>query len=516
MTDKQRAFIAMVREDFAKSSVFERAGIDAGILPTEADIREVTRKTIEAVREANLLPEEKEPLLLQLNRIEKEALLELARIHQVQSPAPVQSKVMQRSETPAPARVHSAAPDSAGQPYHDLISQLKGGDPERAVKNLAKIGEPVVGPLIQALSEQDYHYSDAIKKALEAIGEPAVIPLIHALNDESPTIREKAAIVLGRMRDSCAVEALIQASKDSEDSVRSFSGWALGQIGDPRAIDPLIRILDFNDPNNYAADALVKIGEPAVEPLIQALTDPNAVVRSYVAFSLGQIGDQRAVQGLIKALNDQNDVVRSEAAHALGRIGDPSAIEPLSRALEDTHRDVRSAAAVALGLKGDSRVLEPLCQLLQDPSPLRRGAAAEALGNIRVRRAVEALIQALSDPYMDVRAKAVVSLGQIADSCAVEPLTQVLKDNSVTVQQYAADALVKIGDPTTQALKMASKNRNYYIRKDAEKEVVEVRVELRKSGRWVIYTRVWPTGREESWQWVENEGFWAKIKKFFE
>ncbi|MCX6378959.1 MAG: hypothetical protein NT023_05700 [Armatimonadetes bacterium] len=46
----------------------------------------------------------------------------------------------------------------------------------------------------------------------------------------------------------------------------------------------------------------------------------------------------------------------------------------------------------------------------------------------------------------------------------------------------------------------------------AEKEVVE----LRKSGKWEIQTIVRPTSRSASLRRVENEGFWAKIKQFFE
>ena len=54
-----------------------------------------------------------------------------------------------------------------------------------------------------------------------------------------------------------------------------------------------------------AATALGRIGEPAVEYLIQLLGDENSMVRSRTAWELGRIGDSRAVEPLIEALKDE-------------------------------------------------------------------------------------------------------------------------------------------------------------------------------------------------------------------
>lgn len=87
-----------------------------------------------------------------------------------------------------------------------------------------------------------------------------------------------------------------------------------------------------------------------MEPLIQALNDPNAKdwVRMSMADTLGKIGDPRAVEPLISALGDEDEGFRCEAAAALGEIGDPRAVEPLTRALEDESEWVRETAAEAL------------------------------------------------------------------------------------------------------------------------------------------------------------------------
>ena len=133
-----------------------------------------------------------------------------------------------------------------------------------------------------------------------------------------------------------------------------------------------------------AASALVEIGEPAVEPLIQALNDPNAKdwVRMSMADTLGKIGDPRAVEPLISALGDEA-VVRSAATSALGKIGDPRAVEPLISALGDEDEGFRCEAAAALGEIGDPRAVEPLTRALEDESEWVRETAAEALEKIR-------------------------------------------------------------------------------------------------------------------------------------
>jgi HEAT repeat protein len=65
-------------------------------------------------------------------------------------------------------------------------------------------------------------------------------------------------------------------------------------------VEPLIGALRDRDWNVCvrAAEALVKIGEPAVEPLIGALRDGNWNVRSRAAKALGKIGDRRALPAL--------------------------------------------------------------------------------------------------------------------------------------------------------------------------------------------------------------------------
>ena len=60
------------------------------------------------------------------------------------------------------------------------------------------------------------------KEALESLvtlGEPVVDVLITALKDTRWSVRERAAVALGRIRDARAVDPLVQALKDADRRV---------------------------------------------------------------------------------------------------------------------------------------------------------------------------------------------------------------------------------------------------------------------------------------------------------
>jgi HEAT repeat protein len=82
---------------------------------------------------------------------------------------------------------------------------------------------------------------------------------------------------------------------------------------------------------NKARIALVEIGGPAVEPLVNALTDRSQTVRWESAKALGQIMDPRSIDALVNALQDRLFDVRWLAAEGLIAIGSKS-VKPLLQA----------------------------------------------------------------------------------------------------------------------------------------------------------------------------------------
>src|SRR4030042_6197793 len=90
------------------------------------------------------------------------------------------------------------------------------------------------------------------------------------------------------------VTVLIEKLNHEDLIVRLSAAKALGEIKDARAVKPLIATLKDERCGSTAANAMVKIGKPAVEPLMNALRDKKALVRRNAAIALGKIKDIQA------------------------------------------------------------------------------------------------------------------------------------------------------------------------------------------------------------------------------
>jgi CubicO group peptidase (beta-lactamase class C family) len=104
--------------------------------------------------------------------------------------------------------------------------------------------------------------------------------------------------------------------------------------------------------NGEAIAEIVKLGNKAVDYLIEALGDENDNVRWCSAISLGKIAPkgERAIPFLTKALRDSNSNVRYCSAIALGKFNQAaeSAIMELQQLLFDSDENVRWAAFISL------------------------------------------------------------------------------------------------------------------------------------------------------------------------
>ena len=348
-------------------------------------------------------------------------------------------------------------------------------------KNVMDARISVLKQRIADLRDEDWQTRRAAAEALGRIDpdEPrseVVEALIIALNKDRG-IRKAVAKALGQIGDTRAVEPLIVALRDTwEDweGSRSAVVDALGRI-DPdwprsevakRQIPAFISALVNKKDDGVrwaAAEALVKIGAPAVEPLIAALRDRHFDVRSTVVTALSRIvpdwprseAAKRQVPVFIAALGDKDWRVRWAAADDLGQIGDARAVEPLIAVLRDKDNWVRLGAAEALGWIGDTRAVEPLIVALRDEMKNVRQSAAQSLERISPRwtqreaakRQGPALIAALRDEDASVRTIAAGTLGQIGDVRALEPLIPLLWDANAHLRQETALAIGRIITP---------------------------------------------------------------------
>lgn len=198
---------------------------------------------------------------------------------------------------------------------------------------LTRLGTLSVGPLIAALTWHSTVVRVSTAGALAAIGRPAVQPLILLLGSADLETREAAGQILAEI-GADAMDQLIEALTGDVSSRRQRAARVLGEIGDPSAIGPLKRALtdELAGVRQTAAKSLGAIGDPATADDIGALLDdPSSDVRRSAALALAEMRDSRAVQTLLTELGRAKD---KDVATGLVKVGFP-AVEPLLAMIAD-------------------------------------------------------------------------------------------------------------------------------------------------------------------------------------
>jgi HEAT repeat protein len=223
--------------------------------------------------------------------------------------------------------------------------------------------------------------ADAAEALGELGDPQAVDPLIAVLDDEDVFVRLAAVEALGKIGEASAVPALTKALWQSGETplgesladVQTAAATALAAIGDPSTVKPLVQYTARGNLDEDLVPTIAEMGKPAVKPLIEILGHSPARQREVAAQVLGEIGDPRAVKPLL-AFSRKNPT----GTAALVAIGKP-AVEPLVQALDDSAIPIRATAAQVLGEIGDRRAIEGLREALGDPEDPVWHAASDAL-----------------------------------------------------------------------------------------------------------------------------------------
>ena len=246
-----------------------------------------------------------------------------------------------------------------------------------------------------------------------------------------------------KMRKGGDLSALLNVLAHGELDQRYSAIDALGLLRDPRAIELLVETLQSDAYSGLrwkAAEALARIGTPAVGPLITLLDDPDEDLRWKVAIALGETNDSRAVAPLITLLDDPDSYVRSRASIALGSIGEP-ALPGLLASLSSPDPAIRAAVISALGGIGSDQVIPPLIDALFDPVDMVSLEAAMSLAKIG-SPAIPPLLEALTSASPeDLRAL-------LLDRGLAEAITGICADADSNQRMQLASSLEELADPT--------------------------------------------------------------------
>lgn len=116
---------------------------------------------------------------------------------------------------------------------------------------------------------------------------------------------------------------LIPFLDDPAPEVRQCAALGLAEKPGEDAVEPLLRALNDNDAMvcSLAAGALIKIGKPAVPSLIEAAKRASPSVRIHALRALAEIRDPRAIPVLMQVIEEDSALLGHWAKEGLERLG---------------------------------------------------------------------------------------------------------------------------------------------------------------------------------------------------
>ena len=230
------------------------------------------------------------------------------------------------------------------------------------------------------------------------------------------------------------LEEQIIPSSDQESIKKMVAG-----LGDPRGA---LR-LTF-------AQSLGSVGTAAIPILCDSLkNNPNVLIRRASAKTLNIIGSKVALPNLIEAFRTDDDpVVQGSSAGAMATIGEP-AVESLLEILTDSQCSAFQVGLINLALSfAGSKAPNAFSQAAQSENPEIRiatlTALAEQVHSGTNDHAKELLIRALNDDASEVRAEAATIAGKTLEpEEIIDELCRLLKDENSQVRINTALALMK-------------------------------------------------------------------------
>ena len=224
----------------------------------------------------------------------------------------------------------------------------------------------------------------------------------------------------------------------------------------------------------YATRILTLIdgGEEVMPTLIH---DPDQLVRTQVAEWAALHPSPAILVALVGLLDDPKRIARFAVHDTLLRIG-PPAVGPLLQALARMGpRGIASGLLVAAGLN-DQRFRPAGLSYAAHPEPPVRAAAATVLGALGGDAAEAALRALLADPVADVRRAATRGLGRPEYWASAAALLPLLGDPTWPVRRASALALSAMGAPGSLMLRTALVGRDRFAA-DIAGQTLEAKLE---------------------------------------
>jgi HEAT repeat protein/cyclophilin family peptidyl-prolyl cis-trans isomerase len=279
--------------------------------------------------------------------------------------------------------------------------------------------------------------------------------LLAAAGSNDPLSRALAARGLGALKDPAAVEVVAPLVRDRNEAVVVSALRALAVLGDARGVAAAASVLD-SPSSAVQREALRAIAALPADRALGPRIVPFVGSREpwIRAAALGALArSDRENLALVLSGLDPDPVwfVRSSLATTLGDLGDETSVGLLFGLLKDEDPRVLPAVLEALRKARGADSVDTLKRHLEHPDFAVRAAAAEGLVSQKATGLTAALAAAyrrgLSDVDVDARVAAVEGLAAQGEALAREALREAARsDPSRVVRERASRALAALGE----------------------------------------------------------------------
>ena len=337
-----------------------------------------------------------------------------------------------------------------------VIERARSADPDArqgVAAELAKAPEENFPLVMELLGDRDWRVRKTIVEGLVETPTPAVIgQLIEALRDGTNAGRRNSATEALVRIGEATIDPIISTLEGEEDpDVRLSLINLLGDLRNDQGFDMLQRILREESDVNLASAAATSLGRyrrpESLDPLIQALRRDEPWLRFHVIEALGEIGDRTALPSILPLYSESS--LRKPIIEAIGRIGDVGTVNFLLRVIADEK-------------KLNLMALKALVNIAETDKPRVMREAERALIQKKVSAAFprdkfEPLVEHLrKTPRREVRVFILKVLGWSGDERAIPILLEFLAHAEVA--DVAAQSLADFGSRATAAVLDALRN----------------------------------------------------------
>ena len=169
----------------------------------------------------------------------------------------------------------------------------------------------------------DDNRAELAAQQISSFGDTVLPALQETMTSPNSDVRWWSVRALAEFDSQATNTVLVRSLEDSEPDVRQCAAQGLATQADPNSIPALISALNDEDSlvSRLAANALIRIGEASVLPLIGLIKAPDSPARFEAMRALALIADERSVPTLFDALDDDAILVNYWAHEGLERLG---------------------------------------------------------------------------------------------------------------------------------------------------------------------------------------------------